>query len=351
MVCFENIIGLTDSTCECFDVPHVESEIYITDCIGTEILKTLFCSGSCGDDFYVGANKVLKKSVSEFLGKLKTAIKVQYQENPNYFHDKQFGYKSYDNSVQKINSDIALVGFNVNRHKASKLVIHDIGLVPFKKNGVLAKPCIIVNVFDFECKPIEYAIEIQTDKCIVWANLEEDICLPLDCDNNQFYIAYDLPKNTYPCKHYDHCNCGSVKRPKHYDAISYEIGEANDIRDFKTKKSCNKRRCATNGLLLKMSLKCDFDELLCCLYEDNKEAFHTLITHRAISDLISYIGVQGGLDYTNICKKEDLVSIAEYHLEQYESIISSPDFLKSFCLDNYSCLCRKNTMTRKTSFG
>jgi|GEM_PF-1813444 len=314
--CLKNIVALSRNECECFGLPTDTSEpcsgIFLDEIAGGGLLKMLFCSNQCGVDFHTKANQLIEQATQCFLGDFRAYKARKFSENPQLFKMRIIGGK-HEHKATVLDKNMAVLKVCAKGFKNGRIKLDNIGLSPFADGtNQRVELCKEIKIYDWNgCEvPLPDTIEIKTDKRkIVWADFSEPIILPLDGECTCcYYITYQNCGNN-PLRTYDWCGCGT-KKPKWMRTLAVDAFKTDTVETFEScKGNCNRKgQSDTYGLHARVSLECDEDALLCCLFNDNKalqSQAYMAIAYKAIEMIINDLISQNILNYTTIAARKN----------------------------------------------
>jgi len=271
--CLDNIIGLSETTCECSEEGRPEdynvskSGIYLDRLDG---FNFNFASGAddCQNgDLWARMDQAVEDAKTDYRNDLLGCVSRFYKPKFNTFTG-QLGQSTFKANVNNLNADYAGIRINPDYIKGGFIVVNKIGIIINQNAPVTVQ--IWKEVSDsadaemvFGSTPINATADLVT-----WAsgpNGTPLVELPMwDESGNyvRYYAVMLLNGNFKPKNNKKDCGCGGQSNAKPYlKWLDFTGVSGNDILNpssFKVNSDS-----VLNGITLKVEVKCKISEIIC----------------------------------------------------------------------------------------
>lgn len=271
MDCFNHIIGLTRTECECFedafneDARISESGLFLDEASERFSINSFNAIAGCDGDLQSMLEKARSRGIQDFLFQLSQEIGTIYKPRIAPYQGK-VGDNKYSGDLASVASNtVNALMLEMKTFKGASVVVDaitpyfnftfdDFTVNVYKaiKNG---------NHFD----DIEHVTEI---KMAISDTTHSKIAIPnisLETGKNVVYLfAYELGPGELPKNNSNRCGCGSTEADLHKFVYPWGIG-GDDIYSLKAEM----KKPYINGLLLHIKAQCSIEDLVCDNYYDN----------------------------------------------------------------------------------
>ena len=275
--CLQNIIGLSRTTCDCFDVPvnTSDSGLYLDEVEGLNLVQ-INAAADCGNgSVWDMLERARRNAIGQFKTDLSSRLMLAYKPSRSAFKGI-IGRSEFKNNVSPI-SNIAGIQMLCAPVKNGSIILNRIGLL-FAATGTIDVD--IYNNID-DAPVVSFAGLNATAGKISWNNIDKTV-LPMyttEADYLIYYIIYSYTGNV-PKDNQLQCFSCSGKQIVNYHHTDPVFGKAiNDARytwyqwvnatgitgaDIDTVKSANAGfKNLAYGLLLDGEVKCNASDIAC----------------------------------------------------------------------------------------
>lgn len=351
--CYDNIIGLTRTDCECFaEMPNDASDslsgLYIDELANMQFIQSMTdCTN--GNDLYTNMKKARDNAIQMFQADTNALLQKNYRLRRNPFNGGIGRANSFSNVTLKTGNYYG-VRMYCDNVKSGILYIKQIGTM-FKDTGIIN--LMVYNNLGALIKSI--ALDTSANEHMQnTVDLELPLYSPYT-DHLEYYFIYQLGAIA-PKVNDIKCSCGSFKPvfncAKPYYAVKHEttygwadwlmVGGVNissipDFADYDECKSDNK----LYGLTFKVELKCKIGEVICneqLDFEGNPlaGAIALAIQNKAGEMLLSWILQSGNINrFTIINTEQHINDIANYkatYQQMIQYIVDTVNITQNDCL-------------------
>jgi len=353
--CYESIIGLTRSDCECYvgmpDSAHDSlSGLYLDELVGLGFIQSMTNCDN-GDDLWLNMGKAVDNAISVFQADTNALLLRNFRVRRNPFRGGIGRITS--GNVSLLIGNYLGVRFYCDNVKSGVLQIRSIGTI-FRDTGLLSLSIYnnlgdLLGVYD-----LNTVADVHTQNAV-------DIELPLHsdyADHVEYFFVYQYDGNLIPKVNDIKCSCGSFK-PKFdcgnpYFRVNHDtiygwadwlmVGGINSVSlpDF---TDCG---CRTNnnmyGLTFNVDLRCKIGEVLCLDsldFEGNPlaAAMALAIQNKAGEILGTWVLQSGNLNRFTLINTEQFITDVSNYKATYNQMVKyiaeSADITQNDCL---SCL-------------
>lgn len=248
--CFEGLIGLSQLSCDCFDVDNdLKSSkfgLFLDELEGIDlqlIQTALKCKSELGTNF----ESIYSRSVNFFESDLQKNISDLYSQR----HRPYIGRVGEKRATQSLSTDnVSGIKLNAQNVEGASIVINSLSLY-FLNTGTLT-----LQVFkNGEQFGNDIVIQIEANKTSY--SINEPIKLPLVEHGiiNEYFIVYDST-NLIPLNNKNSCGCSGIEslrskfiKPQGVSGSDVDNLEVNNTYAY--------------GLSLNVMISCDIDNLIC----------------------------------------------------------------------------------------
>lgn len=309
--CLNQIIGITQKTCECLEDKPQDHEYdvslsgYFIDDIEHGIpLQFPSKATGCGDDFWTVMETARSDAISEFYTDLLASIYTQNEAK----------YEAWSGQVGEEKSNIPLltslqsyIGMRIDPGaiRGGVLKLHSVTVW----TDTAHSQDLLIYRNNFE--------EVHTEPFTSVAGVKQEITLDVDLpfyvnDVKQTYWILYQKENSKPYNVKFDCGCGLASRVKPYESFATfrgtSIGLDGGSLDIDTEVTSTQY---TNGLLLNASLSCESMNWICFRDEEYKtdpfaRVMAKTIQLYAIKKLINYVLNSGSINKWTLLDRKHL---------------------------------------------
>jgi len=348
MDCLKNIIGLSETTCECEGTPPVDynlsrSGIFLDQLEGVE-LKTNTGADDCEDGaIWDRMNRAVRNATNEFTSDLLACVQQTYAPRKSNWT----GILGQTTWNATINPATTHAGIKVNalNLKGAYMTLKRIGVLVNYTGNVTVK---VFSNENLSTEIIQYTVAAVANT-LTWFSIPAPLELPLWSYNVsmiQYYVLLDLTSAPFlPLNNKKDCNCGGGNGKPYLNWIDFIGGKTSDINDFNSFQTSNGKELF--GLVLDASMTCKMAQIICSDEEPldfendgyaKKMAY--AIRFKAGQLLLNDLYNSPNINRFTLMDRERLVAYIKYYDEQYHKWI---EFLcQNVQIDNNCCYVCKN---------
>lgn len=327
MECLDNIIGISRSTCPCFeddrpsDYNESASGKYLDelDYFNAEVVKGADDCGRGG--YWERAQTAIENAKSDYKSDLLRCIGATYRPRINPLN-VQLGHTGFK-ATQNLNK--AYVGMKIMPYqiKSGYIIINRIGILVNQSVPVTVK--IFSNVDNgtlvFQSSPINANGNILT-----WAAPAEPIELPMWSyqTNIQYYAVLEMNGTFQPKDNKKDCGCGNVQRPY----LSYMDFEGV-VGDDETNVNVWSNTTSINGIVLDVQVKCKASDIICSDehqldFSDESDAMGMAcaIRFRAAAKLYEEVLTSTNINRQTLMDREQMAKYIQFWNTEYQNWIT-----------------------------
>lgn len=322
MDCLNNIIGISESTCECLadgrptDYNVSASGLYLDrlDYFNPEVVKS-------GDDcarggYWDRCAQAIEDAKTAYKSDLMRCIGAQYKPRINAL-DVQLGSAGFK---QTQNLSKAYAGMRIMPYqiKSGYILIKKIGVIVNQSVPVTVK--IFSNVDNgtliYESSPIN-----ATGNVLTWAAPAQPIELPMWSyqTNVSYYVVLEMNGTFQPKDNKKDCGCGGVQRPY----LSY-LDFEGVVGDDTTNVNGWSNTTSINGIVVDVQVKCKASDLICSDerpldFSDDGDAIGMAAAIRfwAAAKLYEEVLSSTNIDRITLLNREEMVNYVKYWQGEY----------------------------------
>lgn len=350
MDCLDNVIGLSETTCNCFDdgkpINYNESRsgIFLDQLEGLE-LEMNKAADDCGrGGMWDRMARAVRNSTLQFQADLLSCVQMQYKQRK----DNWSGLLGGSSFTGALNPGTTYAGIKISPWNIKG------GYIYIKRIGVLVNQSVPVTVKIFSNENggtliASYTIN-ATANVLTYAGVSPTpLELPLWSYNTtqiKYYALFDLtPANFLPLNNKKDCGCGGVQRP-YLNWLDFIGTKGNNVSDFNTFSDASSNE--VNGILLDIDVKCKLSQIICTeeepldfVNDGRAKQLAYAIRFKAGELLLNDLYTSPNINRFTLMDREKMQSYAKYYRSEYNKWI---DFLcQNAELDNNDCFICKNT--------
>jgi hypothetical protein len=265
MECLDNIIGLSETTCPCFDdnkpsdYNESKSGIYLDQLDGFNIELAGAADDCARDGIWARMERAVRNAKFDYKNNLLGCIGTNFKPRIEPL-SIQLGQSTFKGSAN-ITNNYAGVKIMPLQIKGGVIIIKQIGVLVNASVPVTVK--VFSNVHDnntnstlvFQSPPIN-----ATADTLTWATLSTPLELPMwsYSANIRYWVVYDLDGTYQPKNNKGGCGCAGVQKPylRWMDIAGAKGDDANNPESFNSTEYFN-------GIVLDVQIKCKASEIIC----------------------------------------------------------------------------------------
>lgn len=271
MDCFKNIIGLTQTECECFeddfneDARLSDSGLFLDEASERFSISAFNAIAGCDGDLQSILERSRKDGITEFLYRLSQEIGTIYKPRISPYHGKVGDTKFNANLTSASSNPVNALMVEMKSFHGASVVVD--GITPYfnfdldsfsidvykaRKSGDTFEDIELITTFNIAVSSTIHSkisipnIALETGKDIV------------------YFFAYTLNPGHLPKNNSNRCGCGQSEANLHKFVHPYGIG-GTDVFSF---NPANKKPYI-NGLLLNINAQCSIEDMVCENYYNN----------------------------------------------------------------------------------
>lgn len=350
--CYDNIIGLTRSECECYsnfpdDSDTSFSGLYLDELVGLSFVQSMTNCDN-GDDLFTNMEKARANAITSFQADTNALLLQNFRLNRNPYKGG-IGRAQVTNNLTVTTGNYMGVRLYCDTVKSGTLTIKSIGTI-FDANGTID-----LTIYNNLNETIG-TYTLNTVANTHTANAV-DIELPLyneNSDHMEYFLLYQVGATPKPLGNDIKCSCGRFKpkfdcnHPYFHDTHETTYGWADWLMIGGMNKSTlpdfDDCECSTTnllyGLTLIVELRCNINETLCLDsmdFEGNPlaAAMAISILNKAGYNFGSWILASGNLNRFNMINTEQLATDMKVWNDTYVQMINyiaqSADITQNDC--------------------
>jgi len=348
MDCLNNIIGLSETTCNCEGTPPAEyneskSGIFLDQLEGIE-LKALQGAESCEDGgLWDLMTRARRNGINEFTSDLLACVQQTYRPRKSNWTGI-LGQTTFNSTISPATTH-AGIKVNALNLKGAYMTVKRIGvLVNYTGN-------VTIKVFSNEnlSTLIQSYVVPAVANTLTWFSIPVPLELPLWSYNVSainYYVLLDLTSAPFlPLNNKKDCNCGGNSTKPYLNWIDFIGGKTSNINDFSSFQTSSNKELF--GLVLDAAMTCKMAQVICTDEEPldfendgyaKKMAY--AIRFKAGQILLQDLYNSPNINRFTLMDRERLVAYIKYYGEEYSKWI---DFLcQNVQIDNNCCYVCKN---------
>jgi hypothetical protein len=321
MNCFDNIIGFTETQCNCFTAEELGGDVYKLSNSGLymdsleetkDILKTLKASADCGKtlgDLFSSARKNAIASFKErVLLEMGTRFTVKYQPYSGVIG--QVGITGALNSVNNyIGSVYEMNPLRGGIFKVNKLYV---GINTTMAVDVMVyKAYIVAGEYELQGDPIQTIQVNAVANQVVTHNLQAALELPLtDSSNHVIHYLFLMDRGAGNFQAMDlkaSCGCGEQDKVSRW--LTQGGIEGMDINHLQTSLRKTGKGSYANGIVVEADIMCSDTSFVCDAYYGNpfiRTAIEHAILFQAGSNILSGILRRDAINRFTLTRREEM---------------------------------------------
>lgn len=320
MDCLENIIGLSQTACECLtsklpegsdeqiDVNTSESGIYLDELDGFNMNVADGAADCAKGSVWDIMNKARASAIIDFKNNFLGCVGASYKPRLQNF-SWQLGESSFKGSLNNVTGPYAGMRISPMQIKG--------GFIYIKKIGVLINQSVPVTLEIYSNenggKLIYSSTPVNTTAdTLTWATLATPQELPMWSHNTEpirYYVVMVMSGTFRPKSNKKDCGCSSRAKPydRWLELTGVEGSDVSDINGFKVDSTY------LNGIVVDADVKCKSTEIICSSeypldYANDGEALNKAIAIRFRAGAVAYETVLASdqLNRQTLMKREEL---------------------------------------------
>jgi hypothetical protein len=270
MDCLENIIGLSQTTCECLtdslpegsdegiDANTSESGVWLDELDGFNMNIVDGAASCAAGSVWDIMNKARSGAIQDFKNDLLACVGASYKPRLENFH-WQLGESSFKGTLNNVVGPYAGMRISPLQIKGGYIYIKRIGILINESTSVTVQ--IWSNENDgtliFTSTPIN-----TTADTLTWATLATPQALPMWSHNTEhirYYVVMQMSGTFRPKSNKKDCGCSSKAKPydKWLELTGVEGSDTSDMNGFRVNSTY------LNGVVVDVDLKCKSAEFIC----------------------------------------------------------------------------------------
>jgi hypothetical protein len=344
MDCLNNIIGLSETTCNCEGTPPTDynlsrSGIFLDQLEGIELKTNTGADGCENGGIWDRMARAVRNATNEFTSDMLSCVQLNYKAKKSNWGGL-LGNTTFTGAVNPM-SNYAGIKIQSLSMKGAYLYIKRIGIL------VNTTGPVTVNIYSNEngSTLVDSFIVNAVANTLTYAVISpEPLELPLWSYNKSmisYYALLDLTPATFlPLNNQKDCNCGGANTKPYLNWLDFNGGKINNINDFTTFVPSNNKELY--GIILDVETKCKMSQVICTDEEPldflndgyaKKMAF--AIRFKAGYLLLNDLYNSPNINRFTLMEKEKLVAYMKFYTEEYNKWVS---FLcENVQIDNNSC--------------
>lgn len=263
MICLDNIIGLSETECECFDPKPAgyntsASGIWLDQLEGFNLKVAAGADDCASGGLWERMDRAVRNAKVDLRKDLLGCIGKEYKPRAEFFKG-QLGEATFKNPLTLPNSYAGI--------KVSPFQIKG-GVIVLKRIGILINAAVPVTVKVFSTENGGTEIASYTTPVAVTANqltwlsiTPNPLELPMWNYSHRvdYYVLLILNNAVFkPNNNKKDCGCGGVQRP-YLNWLDFAGTTGNDVTNLSTFQTTKE----INGLVLDVEVKCQVSDLIC----------------------------------------------------------------------------------------
>lgn len=357
--CLENVIGLSESMCECFDTPsHANlslSGLFLDKLEGLDLNMANAAANCEHGTLWNILDDARAEGIKQFRTFLFLGLNKEYKKRHPAFKGA-IGQEAGRDSLS-LSGDYAGDSYYTNNIRGAYWKINRIGLV-FTQAGTFD-----ISIYDDrEDGPLETVSVTSAANKINWNTLSTPIILPLTNDTGQavrYDFLYDtsaitgLPKNN---KLPAGCSCNKGfyynEEVPNYSANGWRKYlmasgvSGSNVSSIEDRDNLSRGSVYSNGIVLDAEFTCDIQDLLCQSISDFDNgplalAIATAIRYISGAFVIDAILASGNITFYTMTDRERLMGKKNSYTKSYTDLVN--EIVKQFNISGNDCLICNNT--------
>lgn len=328
MDCLNNIIGLSQTECQCLEgqpdgYNESASGIFLDELDGFNIEHIRGADDCARGGYWDRMERAVTNAKTDFKSNLLACIGTTYKPRIDPLN-VQLGAPNFTGSLN-LNTNYAGVKLRSMQIKAGYMLINRIGILV--NNSVPVTVVVYSNVnggtLIYQSSPIA-----ATANTLTWAAPATPIELPMFSYQTdiKYYVMLALDGTFQPKENKKDCGCGGVQRP-YLKYMDFEGIKGNDITNIENTFNSTGNVC--NGVVLDLSLKCKASEIICSSerpldFEDDSDSqgMAFAIRFRAACILYEEVLSSTNLSRTTLVDREQMAANVARWTEDYKNWIN-----------------------------
>lgn len=262
MICFENIIGLSRTECECQD-PKPEgyneskSGLYLDELEGFNLNVAEGADDCSRGSLWDRMNRAVSNAKEDFITNLLGCINTQYKPRAENFSG-QIGAAEFQNVL---NLNQPYVGMKIQPYqlKGGVITLKRVGVIINQSKIVTIKIIKSVNKVGTEIGSFTSPMPVVANQ-ITWISLSPVLELPMWSYGGRVDYYIQLVVDGFqPVDNKRDCGCGGVQRP-YLPWFNFQGATGSDLSNLNT---FNETGIRINGVVADLSVKCRTTDIIC----------------------------------------------------------------------------------------
>lgn len=357
--CLENVIGLSESTCECFDTPSYAnlslSGLFLDKLEGLDLNMANAAANCEHGSLWDVLSQARRSAIIQFRTFLFLGLTKEYKKKHEAFKGA-IGESKFRTNLA-LNDAYAGLSVFTNNIRGGMMKVNRIGAM-FSQTGSFD-----LTVFnDYEYSSLE-TINIQAEaNRLTWTTINTPLYLPMINDTGT-HVRYDFMYDTAsipgpPKDTKTSCGCGGKKNyynpenPQfntasrnwdHFIMIAGASGSA--VADTTSRDNLSRNYLHVNGIILDVEFQCDIQDLLCQSVTDFDNgnlslSIATAIRYLAGAFVIDTILASGNISFYTMTDRERLMGKKNSYTKSYNDLVQ--EIITQFNISGNDCLMCKN---------
>lgn len=362
--CLDNVIGLSETPCVCFDVPETATEsksgLFLDKLEGLN-LKMIDAGTDCSEgNIWDFMNNARNSAILQFRTYLLAGLTKEYKQKIRPFSGA-IGETKFRKTLAPQGTSAGL-SLYTNSIRGGYMKVKRIGTV-FASTNAAFDIHLYNDLEDGSLETISVASEANKLK---WNTLSTPLYLPMATETGE-YIRYDFLYSTSdapdPKDAKLWCGCGGnrnyydSKAPRfkafnsssaHWMNFVMAAGASgNAISNPTERDNMTRNTIVMNGLIMDVEFVCELEDLICQHVEDFDNgnlslAIATCIRYMAGVFLMDYILSSGNINVYTMSDRERMMGKKNTYVKEYNNLLNEM-IIPQMNIDGNDCLICDNT--------
>jgi hypothetical protein len=354
MECLDNIIGLSETDCECLeegrpsDYNVSKSGIYLDRLEGFNIEVAGGADGCATGDTWARMAQAVEDAKLDFKNDLMGCIGQNYRPRFNNYRG-QLGQSTFKKTIN-LNAQYAGMRLKPVFMRGGYIMLNKIGVLVNQSAPVTVQVYRTEGASDesegtllFSSTPINTTADV-----ITWANLSTPLELPMWSENGtyvRYYVLMVLNGTFKPKDNKSSCGCGSRAAQPYDKWVTFNGVSGDDVTNFSRFNEAN--NLVLNGIAVHVDLLCKAKEIICSDYhpldydnDGNALNMAYAIRFKAGVRMYEYLLSSGEINRFNLLNREYCAGRIKYWAEIYVKYIEDSCKNSNRLHDNDCLICR-----------
>lgn len=265
MDCLDNIIGLSQTTCECLTENESDSEIsnesasgvWLDELDGFNINVAKSADNCAKGGLWERMSKSVELAKQDFITNLLGCVNQRFQMRAEIFSG-QLGSEDFKNT-QSLSNDFVGLMIKPFQLKGGYIKLKRIGIVINNSVAVTVKVYRSVNRVGTLINSYTTDAPV-TGNQLTWLTLTEALELPMWSYGGtvEYYIVLEMNGTFQPKDNVRDCGCGGVQRP-YLQWLNFHGTKGNNPASF----SSFTQTKSLNGIVIDVDVRCKASEIIC----------------------------------------------------------------------------------------